>query len=256
MEKNKLYFSKVWIKSLLILIPIVCILSFGIIKNITNGNAQGGILIIIIIVISVVLIYFIRNKGKENISKRFQNETSAELLQYYDKIYSNLAPTLKDKDAMLIYSKCVVCCYYGEFDKVEQMLNEINWSFRISYIQSLEISIKALICYLQTENYNEGIRLSILSKQLGSVSDNVPGGNKTQNFYETYIQIGELLNGSIDNNIIESLEGKYKESPILIKPLIAYCLSKTYMKMNMKEKAGEKIQYCKQVMPNCKPLFN
>lgn len=140
-------------------------------------------------------------------------------------------------------------------DKVTQMLNEINWNARIPYIQSLELSINTLMCYIQFEDYKEGLNLSILSKELGSISSIYPGAKKSQDIYEIYIQIGELLSGNMDNIIIDSLEDKFKQSSIFVKPLIAYCLSKVYIKMNMMVKANEKIEYCKQAVPYCKSLI-
>lgn len=255
MEKNNLYFLRMWLKTLIIVIPIICALTFGIYKNIVEGNIQESILIIISIVVAIGFFYFKRNKSRKYINRGFQYETSRELLKYYDNIFSKQIPNLSDQDAWLTYSKCVACCYYGEFDKAMQMLNGISWNTKSPYIQSLELSIKALVCYLQSKDYKEGLRLSMLAQQLGHVPNQVPGNKKTQSFYESYILVGELLNGNIESNIIVSLEGKYNESPMLVKLLIGYCLSKVYMKMNMTEKAEEKIQFFKQIAPHCRPLF-
>ncbi|CDH91524.1 putative transmembrane protein [Clostridium botulinum B str. Eklund 17B (NRP)] len=256
MEKNNLYFLRIGLKNLIIVIPILCVLTFGIYKNIVEGNIQEGIFIIISIVFAIGFFYFKRNKSNEYINRGFQYETSKELLKYYDNVFSKHITNISDQDAWLTYSKCLVCCYYGEFDKAMQILNGINWSSKSPYIQSLELSIKALMCYLQSKDYKEGLRLSMLSQQLGHASNNISGNKKTQSFYESYILVGELLNGNIESNIIVSLEGKYNESPVLVKLLIGHCLSKVYIKMNMKEKAEEKIRFCKKIAPHCGPLFN
>jgi hypothetical protein len=43
------------------------------------------------------------------------------------------------------------------------------------------------MCYLNSNDYEEGLRLSIMSQQLGEVSDFVPGSEKTKCFFENNI---------------------------------------------------------------------
>lgn len=250
MGKNNLYFLKIWGKTLIIVIPIILSLLYGISQNANNVKQ-----IILAIIIVGIISYFFRNNTEKSIEKCFQCETSKQLLDYYNNIMKSKSMDIKDRDAMIVYCKSLSCCYYGEFDKVEQMLREITWNDRSPYIQSLETSLKALRCYLESKNYKDGLRLSIISKDLGVVSDKIPGSKKNKNFYETYVQVGELLSGNIQNDIIESLEIKLDKSPIFIKILISHSLSKVYMQLNRIEKAKEKIDYCKQVAPHCKPLF-
>ncbi|MFL0268945.1 hypothetical protein [Candidatus Clostridium radicumherbarum] len=258
MEENNLYFLKPWLKILVKVLATLCMLTFVIIYK---KNADGNILDIILIIVAIILavyvyIYFILNKNKKYIYKGFQTETSRELLNYYDNIFSKTNTKISDNDAVLVSCKCLICCFYGEFDKVKQMLNEINWNARNPYVQSQELLVKATVCYLESENYEEGLRLSRLNEKLGNISIPIPGKKIEQSISKTYIIIGELLNGNLDNNLIESLEAYYKKSQIPHKLLIASCLAKVYLKMNMTEKAEDKILYCKQVAPYCKILFN
>lgn len=250
MKKNDMYFLKRWCKTLLIISPIIFIFIWSIFESPKNIKQLS-----ISIIVAMVFIYFIRKDGKKSIDKCFQCETSNQIIGRYDKIMNSRFSIITDKDAFLMYLKSLAFCYYGEFDKVDEMLEKVKWKDRSPYIQSLEISLKALRCYLDFKDYKEGLRLSVIAKELGDTSDKIPGSTKTKDFYETYIQVGELLNGNIQNSVIESLEIKSKKAPIFVKILILYCLSKVYTKLDLPDKAKEKIDHCKRIAPYCKPLY-
>jgi hypothetical protein len=148
-----------------------------------------------------------------------------------------------------------VYCYYGEFEKAIELLSKIEWNDKIPYLQSLELTIRVLICYLKNNDYMEGLRLSAVAQRLGEVTGNYPGVSKSSDFFDTYIQIGELLTGNYTDNAIDKLEERFKKSPLFPKVLIAWCLSNVYTKMNMEEKAIIMKDYCKKIVPHCKPLL-
>lgn len=257
MNKNNLYFLNVWSKIIISAIPMVLILFFGLFMSESRTTFSFNLVAIIsAMVLAFLCRKMVMKKQKNDVDRYFKNETSEQLLNYFDNIYKKRNSKMPDKDAALAYTKSVICCYYGEFDKAKGFMQEVNWEKRSPNIQSLELSLRALICYLETQNYREGLRLSIISQQLGAVSNKVPGSEKSQKFYETYIQIGEILNGDIDNSVINDLEQEFDDSPILIKLLIGFSLSKAYNQINMPEKATEKLDYCKKAAPYCVPLFN
>lgn len=245
-----------WTKTLIIVIPITVLISFDIYRNIGKGDFISAL----IPIAALILWLFFRKKLKSNfnndIEKYFLNETPEQLLNYYDNIYKRNKIKIADSDVSLNYIKSVICCYYGEFDKCREIIEEIDWEKRSPYIQSLELSVGALLCYLQSQNYKEGRRLSIISEQLGNMSDKVPGSQKTKSLYEVYVQIGEALNGNLDDKIIDNLEQQFNKSPILVKLLIGWGLSKAYDQLNMQEKSKEKLEYCRKAAPYCKPLFD
>ncbi|NOU93229.1 hypothetical protein GC093_08345 [Paenibacillus sp. LMG 31456] len=90
---------------------------------------------------------------------------------------------------------------------------------------------------------------------MGELASNVPGSEKSKEAYETYVEIGELLSGNIKEEVIGVLESKFLSSPLYPKILIAWCLANTYSRLDLMEKSSEKLNYCKEIVPYCKPLL-
>lgn len=248
MRDNDKYIIKHWKKLAVYLLIIGIVLLFSLI----NGLYASFIPTVILIAIALTFYFYKKKSVKNSLQKYFQYETPEFLIDYYDKIYK--MRKMRDKDAWLVYNKALAYCYYGEFDIASSIMTTVDWNNRVPYIQSLELSIRALIHYLKHDNYKEGLRLSIIMQKLGDFSANVPGSTKARDFFEIYIQIGELLSGNIRENTIEGLEMKFENSPFYPKVLIAWGLANTYKKLSMNDKMEGMLNYCKKLVPYCKPL--
>jgi len=91
-------------------------------------------------------------------------------------------------------------------------------------------------------------------KKLGDISINVPVAKQTKESYDTYIQIGELLTGNVKEDLLQSLEIEFDNAKFFPKLLIAWCLSKIYMDIGVKDKSDKYKDYCAGNAPYCKPL--
>lgn len=247
--KNNEYLSNQWEKTLSFILALVLFMIMGVIIN-----PSIRIPVIFGVAFAAAMTFSVRKKAKNLIEKYFKNESPDKLLNYFENSL-NRSKKLQDKEVWICYNKSLVCCYYGEFDRAIEFLGEIDWNDKVPYLQSLEISIKALIYYLKGDNYGEGLRLSIIAQRLGEVSGNYPGVSKSRDFFDTYIQIGELLSGNYSSKVIDNLEEKFKKSPLFLNILIAWCLSNVYTKMSTEEKAITMRDYCEKTVPHCKPLL-
>lgn len=208
----------------------------------------------LIVIAAIVFVIFLKPKIRNDLQTYFKYPTSERLLAYYDRMFS--IRSVEDNEVWLAYNKALVCSYYGEFEKALEFLKKIKWDNKIPYIQSLEISIRALINYLKPEDYQEGLRLSIVAQNMGQMSSKIPGSEKSKEFYQAYIEIGELLSGNVNEDIIRSLESKFDSSPFYPKVLIAWCLSNIYKKLDLTEKAEMMRNYCISKVPHCLPFIS
>ena len=91
-------------------------------------------------------------------------------------------------------------------------------------------------------------------QKLGNISADELAVNQTKEFYDTYIEIGELLTGNVKEDLLQSLEVKFNGTRFFLKLLIAWCLAKTYLSLDDKDKSDKYIAYCIDSAPYCKPL--
>ena len=249
MKKNDVYILNQWKRLYPYGIAAVIIIFVATI----SGNFLYSLPVLFFILYAIFFLSRNRQKVVGELERFLKYESPDPLIEYYGKVY-NLSK-VQDKEIWLTYNIALVLCYYGRFDEAMQSLNVVDWEVqKIPYIQSLEVSIRALIEYLKPGNYREGLRLSYVMQRLGEINANVPGMKEAQDFYETYIEIGELLSGNIKEATIEKLEEKFKRTQLYPKLLIAWCLTRVYKDMGKSELSDEKASYIRSMAPYCKPL--
>lgn len=245
---NNKYILKHWISVLPTIVVLVLLMAFGVFNNpVTIGAVFGGC------IFAIIIIFLVRSMGKKSIGKYLKDETPDRLITYYEKTFKR-ARGLKDKDIWIVYNKSLVYVYFGKHDLALELLSKIEWKNKVPYLQSLEVSIRALISYL-TKEYSDGLRLSLVAQQLGEITINYPGVNKSREFFDTYVQIGELMTGNIAKERIDALEERFDKSPLFPKVLIAWCLSIVYEKMNNDDKVKDINKFLESTVPFCTPFL-
>lgn len=248
MRKNNEYILDQWKK----LYPYGIIFILAILVTVISGNLLYSIPTLLFLFYASYFLKRNRQKVRGDLARYFQYNSPIPLIEYYSKSFTQ--SNIQDKEVWLAYNKALVLCYYGRFAEAIQSLNDINWEQKVPYIQSLEISIKILIEYLKPGDYKEGLRLSYIIQRLGEITVDIPGSKETKDFYETYIEIGELLNGNIKDATIKSLEEKFERTQFYPRLLIAWCLAKVYKEIGNTELSSQKIKYVKSAIPFCQPL--
>ena len=244
--RNNEYFKELWTRNLLILIPVAIFL-------LINGIKKPSILLIALLLLFIFFMFTYRNVNR-NIEIYFRSESPDKLVNYYTK---TINIKTQDRDVMLCFCKSIVYCYYGYFDKVMESLRGINWNEKVPFLQAFEYLTMAQISYLRDKDFNEGLRLSLIAKQLSVTSNKYPGVNTGNDSFDTYIHVGEILINHKDHYRLNELEEKFKNTKFFIqKVLIAWCLSTVYIKNQMYDKAKEMNEYCVKSIPYCKPMFN
>ena len=245
MKVNDNYFEKVLKKknkSLIFLGVIVILL-------VATGS-YGGLIPVALIGLYGIYLFKIKPKKINKILQNgFKSKSPEILLDYYESIFKSTKTP--DVDALLAYNKALVLSYFGDFDKAKIEMSKIDWESRIPYYQAINLSIMVLRNYLETNDYSEGLKLAKEMNRLGQMSTNIPGSKQAQEFCDTYIEIGELLTGNIQNSILDKLEEIFNNTQFSPKLLIAWCLGFTYNKKGMKEKSNQMLSFCKDVAPYC-----
>lgn len=243
--RNNDYFKELWKRNLTILILVAIIL-------LLIGIQKSSFLIPALSFLVIFFVFSYRNVNK-NIEGYFRNESPDKLINYYMKTINTKT---QDRDVMLCFCNSIVYCYYGYFDKAMESLKDINWNEKVPFLQAFEYLTKAQISYLRDKNFDEGLRLSLIAKQLSITSNKYPGVNTSNDSFDTYIQVGKLLLDHNDQYILSELEVKFKNTKFFIqKVFIAWCLSIVYLMNQMRDKSQEMNEYCKKSVPYCRPMI-
>lgn len=245
------YIKKQWQRSLLISIPLILIMINGLIIN----PEIRKVFIIAMLFTLFILLYNLKTASSN--MKAYFKSTSADLfIDQYKHIFSKKKLFTQDYEVWDCYFKSIIYCYYGCFDEASEVIGKINWNSKHSFLQSLEISINALIHYLRDGDYVEGLRLFRIAKTLRGENSGYLLSNADDEFVIICIDIGHLLTEEINLKAVENLEQKFKKVSIFQKILIAWCLSKVYKKMNRDKDSNDYIEYCRNTAPHCRPFLD
>lgn len=246
-SRNDKYILSLWKKPFFIIFFVVNIFSFGLYQSSDNAFS-----IMFGITFSLITFLILKVYVRDKVAKYFKNNTPDKLIEFFDK--QQKRTTIENKEAAFAYNKALTYCYYGYFENAIELMSEVDWNSKPPIIQSLEISIDSLICYLKQENYEEGLRLSKIALNLSNVSKAFPGSSKSREVFEMYVEIGEILTGNTKESYIFSLENKFKKLPIFPKIIIAWGIANAYEQIGEKEKADAMLKYCINQAPFCEVL--
>ena len=150
-----------------------------------------------------------------------------------------------------VYRNALFYTYYGQYDTAREEISKIKWEELPPIGQAHKKYIEALLAFLEEKDFKHGLELAQQAYNLQEVSPLIPGRNFLYSSYKALTEIGEILNGEQDTEIISSLEKKFKRYPILSKILIAWALEKAYYQTGDIQQAQEMRKFLTVNAPYC-----
>ncbi|MBO8173375.1 MAG: hypothetical protein H0Z33_16025 [Bacillaceae bacterium] len=242
-NKNNKYLLKLWIPSLIII--IVAFISLA-----NNTNQNPTVLITVLFVIGLVI--YMRFKAKNKINQSLKKESPESLIK---TLNGSIKLSMGDiKAFMTAYHSALSYLLYGQFQQALAEMNKINWEEQEPLFQSFNLNIQSLNHYLNTKDYQEGLRLARKAKASASVSSVYPGQQKSAQTYQAYVDVGLILTNQASEEQIKNVQQVFNKLPVIPKLIIAWGLAVYYKNHNQMDKASEMINFCQQSAPYCRPL--
>jgi len=246
-KKNNKLLLKLWV-------PIIIFILFFVIGFTNNSNIEilYGIVPVIIISISFLIASLKLKQSKTKINEALQSQSPAVLI---DVIVEPLKFIKKVslKESSIAYNTALAYTLYGDYDKAREVIERLEWETKEPMVQALYFSMKSLICYFDDE-HRDGLSYARKARELGGTSLNFPGARKSNETYEAYIEIGQILNGFGSEQIIRSLERKFNKLPLLPKIIIAWGLMHGYKDKSDFNGYNSMQEFCNVNAPHCKSL--
>jgi hypothetical protein len=213
--------------------------------------------IFILTIYGILLFIFIRKKQ----GRLLQSETPEPIISSYfypigprflTRFYSIVIPIIIPiwKPAKA-YQNALFYTYYGKFEAAQEELDKIEWEKFPPMVQSDKKYIEALFAFLAKKEYKQGLELAREALRLHEYSWFIPGRKILYSRYTTLIEIGEVLNGNENSEIICSLEKKFNRHPLLNKLLIGWALENAYHRLGDIQKAEQMRLFIEHIAPHC-----
>lgn len=214
----------------------------------------GIMLVVLMVVFTIVMYYFIVQQQSVNVHFKFFHEPSPDrIISYYRKNYAAMRK-FKDKDAHEAYSIALVHVYYGDFNVAEDLIEGIDWDERSFMMQSMHMSMKALLAFMRDKDYQEGLRLSLIAQSLAHQMPEDARTKLNEEFHSIYVDVGILLAEGPKESAIQHLESRFEHASFYVKLLIAGCLAKVYGVLGRTEDQKMMLDYCQETAPYCKGI--
>ncbi len=238
---------------LLWIVPIAVIIAL--VVGIINKPQSEVIYYIPGFVIAIGLYLYIRMRTEGKVAKKFRQPNVNEVLRYYDNTIKSHA-LMPEANFIKSCSKSLALSMYGEFHDALFELNRYDISRKADLYNAMQLSGIALNKYLQKLDLENALKNAERALELSKLPGLIPGQKKAQNSYETYVEIGQVLNGLSSDATIASLERRFTKSTFLLKLIIAWALGVYYKSHGNKTREKEMSQFIQENAPYCEPLMN
>lgn len=248
MNRNTLYLVALWS----FVIGTVLLLTVPAMVLLGPGHPWPYIVVGALVVISVGGPRLSAWVGDRRIRRLLRSETPEAMVAFYKRtIRPSLIP---DGDAMLGNGCALVYALYADYVAARDALKSIDWERRVPLIRAMGSTVEALLCYLETGQYEMGLELARSAREMSQVSSAFPGSRISAAAYDSYVEIGEILCGDRSDEKVASLEQEQVVLPILGKLLIAWGLASAYDRRGEHAKAESARRFIRDVAPHCRAI--
>jgi len=246
-KQNNAYLLRQW--ALVVILWII--LLFGFSRLIRQGNYLP--IIVFIAITAVAIAGWVAFKTLSQFNRLLKASSPQPLIDYYNKRLGRL-PLLPNKDAILAFSKSLIYTLYGDFENAKTEVNKVNWEQKLPLVKAQKLFLQALWAYLETHDFQRGVKLAREARGLTEVSSSFPGARRSLGTYDMVIEIGELLSGNSEPNLVHNLEKRFQQFPVLMKLMAAWRLEGFYNQSGRPEQGRKMRELLTSLAPYCKGL--
>lgn len=247
MEKrqNTWYLLKQW---MLVIIPTaILVIALG--WRFLQGDY--GMVIFIVAVIST-MVGWVLYSSISQVNKLLQAPSPEPLLAYYDRRLGKAV--IAEREAVLAFSKALTYTLYGHFESAKSEVNKVNGKQKLPLVQAQKTFLEALWAYLEQHDFQQGLMLAQEARKMAEVSSTFPGASISLSAYDAAIEIGQVLSGNPEPEVVTRLERRAKRFPVVIKILVVWGLEGYYRQSAQSEEAERMGKLLTKLGPHCKGL--
>ena len=249
-KRNTAYLLRLWLPALL----IGGLFAFIIVNGIATGQSMkldlSAVFLVGVAGFVVIVLVVQRRRITGQAQKLLQQPTSAGFFAWYDKVLSRMP----DADCQIAFGQGSTAAFYGEFEKTRRAYTSINWSEKAPLLQANGMLLQVLLDYLERKTFEDGHHRALKAKELASITRLAPGSAQSNQAFDLYVHIGDILLDNVTDQGVSALETAFDKSPILVKILAAWGLYWAYRKTGRPADSQRMADYLKAVAPHCKGL--
>jgi hypothetical protein len=190
--------------------------------------------------------------GDRRLRQLLQADSPEPLVAFYRRtIRTGLLP---DGDAWLAQASALAYALYADYPAARAALGEVAWEGRAPMIRAARTAVEALLCYVESREYIQGLNLATAAQEMAALPGAFPGSGKAAAAYETYDEIGQVLCGRSTGASVASLERKMAVLPTLGRLLVAWGLAVAYRKRGDAARSEANLAFLRRVAPHCRAL--
>lgn len=159
-----------------------------------------------------------------------------------------------DADGWSAFSNAWVYTLYGRFDSAYQALGSFDWSGVPPLLQAASKSVEALLCYLDTHDFERGHALARAALRAAEASPPRPGLKTAISAHRSLVDIGHSLTGAPDPDTIARLESDAASLPFGASLVATWGLAVAHARAGDLARANVALDHCRKMAPHCKPL--
>ncbi|MSP14394.1 MAG: hypothetical protein EXR62_15760 [Chloroflexi bacterium] len=242
---NLLSLAKLWVPAILLILLVL----FGAASSLTTGQIPWMVLVFLLF-LGVFVIRGFRQADRTT-APLLRQESPAGLVAYFERTLA----AFPDADAHIAYSTGIVYAYFGDFTQARVRLDTVDWERRPPFIKAAGLGLQALLAYLDTRDYRQGLELAQQARSLvADIPDEMPGREDAQAAYQAFVNIGEILSGQTRPETVAELESLLPRVPPLLKVFLAWGLATAYDRANRQKESELMLSLIKSMIPHSKAL--
>jgi hypothetical protein len=209
-----------------------------------------------------VRLLLIMRKGRklnQQMRRSLQSPTSDDLIAFYQNLAIAGSPLVQS--AIRAQLCATVYALYGEFDAARSQLKRVDWEKVETLFRAGGRVVEALLCYLDTRTYEEGLACAREAQELAATPSETRSLARVASRWldeeiASYVEIGEILNGQFTAATVTSLEAKReRQRGGLAFLVVDWGLSVAYDKMKDSERADSTRARILEAAPYCLPIL-
>jgi hypothetical protein len=145
---------------------------------------------------------------------------------------------------------------WGEIDAALRELEPHDWLNVPDIYRSMGLQARALVHFVSRDDVAAGLADARRALKLSDVP-NVPGKAMAREAAQTYVDLGEILNGVADEGLADRLRGRLAQSKLpMLTALLQWGLGMLYERAGSPDQAQAMRRALSVSTPHCKPLHD
>ena len=213
---------------------------------------QSYLLFIALAVIVILGVFIARSFFSDNhrYKQLLQSTSPQPLINHYNELLG------KAPEVHLAFPKALAHTLYGNFDAAKLEIDRIEYQQKPlpPIFQAQKVYLQAVWAYLEKHDFQQGRDLAKEARHLAEAPSALPNSFISLSAFDAASEMGELLNGNSDPNLLARLQKRLIGLSFPIRILTAWGLERIYNQSGEIQKAQEMRSLMTKFGPHCKGL--